>query len=280
MRTPSSIKTENSPAYISRQFKQLLHSFSIKQITDVSYNPQTQDIVKQTHHTVKLQIKIKRKVYTGTLLSSLSRADFTRFQCNIFFEPITIVNIALFVLIFLNLPRGDILTKAEKHFEALKVTSFPLPIWYQDGLTNQWTSRKLILQGRGMLVFLQMDPTNSHGFLFRRFNLMGPPTFKLEMKQQKPQEEEIPVQVTAALKISKKCRTRCLRPYDLPTWREVKTLTNQAENLISQQGMLQNHKNIFVRMLAFLAFASPAQTDLIDHTYWAYVPNPPFYCRL
>ena len=24
-----------------------------------------------------------------------------------------------------------------------------------------------------------------------------------------------------------------------------------------------------------LAFASPAQADLINHTYWAYIPNPP-----
>ena len=54
-----------------------------------------------------------------------------------------------------------------------------------------------------MLLFLQMDPTNSHGFLFRRFNLGRPPAFKLETKQQKPQEEEIPVQAMAALKISK-----------------------------------------------------------------------------
>ena len=121
-----------------------------------------------------------------------------------------------------------------------------------------------------------MDPTNSHGFLFRRFNLRGPPAFKLEMKQQKPQEEKIPVQAMAALKLSKKCHTRCHRPYDLPTWGQIKTLTNQAENLISQQGMPQNPENIFFTMLALLAFASPAQADLIEHTYWAYVPNPPF----
>ena len=43
----------------------------------------------------------------------------------------------------------DILIKAEKDFEALKDTSFPLPIWYQDGLTQQWESGKLILQGKG-----------------------------------------------------------------------------------------------------------------------------------
>ena len=54
-----------------------------------------------------------------------------------------------------------------------------------------------------MLLFLQMDPTNSYDFLFRRFNLRGPPTFKLETKQQKPQKEEIPIQAMAALKFPK-----------------------------------------------------------------------------
>ena len=74
----------------------------------------------------------------------------------------------------------------------------------------------------------------------------------------------------AASKISKKRHTWRHRPYDLPTWGQIKTLTNQAENLISQQGMPRNPENIFVAMLALLAFASPAQADLIDHTYWAY----------
>ena len=79
----------------------------------------------------------------------------------------------------------------------------------------------------------------------------------------------------AILKISKKHCTQRHQPYDLPTWGQIKTLTNQTENLISQQGMPQNPENIFVAMLALLAFASPAQTDLIDHTYWAYIPTPP-----
>ena len=61
METSNSIKTDNGPSYISRQFKQFLHSFSIKQITDIPYNPQTQDIIKQTHHTLKLQIKKFKK---------------------------------------------------------------------------------------------------------------------------------------------------------------------------------------------------------------------------
>ena len=57
MRTPNSIKTDNDPAYISKQFKQFLHSFSIKQIADIPYSPQTQDMIGKTHYTLLLQIK-------------------------------------------------------------------------------------------------------------------------------------------------------------------------------------------------------------------------------
>ena len=63
--TPSSIKTDNGPAYISRHFKHFLQFFSIKHITGTPYNPQAQGIVKQAHHTLKLQIKkFKKGEYT------------------------------------------------------------------------------------------------------------------------------------------------------------------------------------------------------------------------
>ena len=58
IKTPSSIKTDNGPAYTSRYFKQFLQSFSIKHIPDIPYNPQTQDIVKRTHHTLKLLVLV------------------------------------------------------------------------------------------------------------------------------------------------------------------------------------------------------------------------------
>ena len=131
-----------------------------------------------------------------------------------------------------------------------------------------------------MLLFLQLDPTSSHDVLFRRFNLRGPPAFRLEMKQQNTQEEKIPIQAMATLKIIKKHHTRRHRPYDLPTWGQIKTLTNQTKNLISQE-CLRILKIFFFAMLALLAFASPAQADLIDHIYWAYIPNPPFVgCKI
>ena len=124
--------------------------------------------------------KLKKGEYTGTLLSSLSKADLTRSQHKIFSKPVTIVNRALFVLNFFNLPQGNILTRAERHFEELKDTSLPLPIWYQDGFNKQWKSGKLILQQRDMLVFPRMDPTNSHGFLLGEFNPRGPASIQNE----------------------------------------------------------------------------------------------------
>ena len=114
------------------------------------------------------------------------------------------------------------MTRAEKPFEELKDTSLPLPIWYPDGLTKQWKSGKLSYRERGMLVFLQMDPTNSIGILFRRFAPGEPPVFKIKTKSQNPRDEKIPAQAMAALKISKNHRPRCHRPQDLPTWGQIK----------------------------------------------------------
>ena len=104
-----------------------------------------------------------------------------------------------------------------------------------------------------MLVFPQMDPMNSHGFLFTRFNPRGPPAFKMEMGQQERQEEEIPVRAMAALKISRKHHPRWHYPYDLPTWGQIKTLTNRAENLVSQQGLPRSPEYILLAMLSLLA---------------------------
>ena len=72
-----------------------------------------------TPHTKVTNKKLKKQEYTGTLLSSLSKADFTRFQYKIFSKHITIANTALFVLNFLNLPQGNILT-SRKTFRGIE----------------------------------------------------------------------------------------------------------------------------------------------------------------
>ena len=102
-----------------------------------------------------------------------------------------------------------------------------------------------------------MDPTKSVVALFRRLAPGEPPTFKIEKKRQNPQEEEFSVQAMAALKISKKCHTRHHRPYDLPTWGQIKTLTNQAENLVSQQEMPWNPEKYFCCYACFACFCFP-----------------------
>ena len=94
-----------------------------------------------------------------------------------------------------------------------------------------------------MLVFPQMDPTE---FFLGKFNPRGPPTFKMEMKQQEPQEEEIPIRAMEALKISRNFHLWWHQPYDLPTWGQIKTLTNKAEELISQRGMPRSPEDIFL----------------------------------
>ena len=113
-----------------------------------------------------------------------------------------------------------------------------------------------------MLVFPQMDPMNSYDFLFRTSDPRRPPAFKTEVRQQQPQEEEIPTWAMVALKISRKRRPQRHQPYDLPSWGQTKTLTNQAENLISQQRMPQSPENIFVALLAFTS--SPQLAPLLE----------------
>ena len=174
------------------------------------------------------------------------------------FLSITIVNIALFVLNFLNLPQADILTKAEKHFETLKVTSLPLPIWYQDGLTNLWKSKKLILQGKG---YASISPDGSNELIWlplQKIQPKGAPNIQTrDNAKKKTQEEGIPKQATVTSKISKKRCTRHHQTYDLPTWGQINTLTNQAENPISQQGMPRNPENIFLCYACFACFCFP-----------------------
>ena len=93
------------------------------------------------------------------------------------------------------------------------------------------------------------------------------------MKQQNSQEEKVPIWAMAALMISREHCPWWHQPYDLLTWGHIKTLTNRAENLVSQQGMPQSPEYILLTMLSLLACTFPVRA-LTDHTYWAYIPNP------
>ena len=60
-------------------FEQFLQSFPIIHITGIPYNPDTRHSQTNTSHTKVTNKKIKKGEHTGTLLSSLSKVDFTRF---------------------------------------------------------------------------------------------------------------------------------------------------------------------------------------------------------
>ena len=85
-----------------------------------------------------------------------------------------------------------------------------------------------------MLVFPQIDPMNSHGFFSGRFDPRGTPAFNIEMRQQKLQEEEIPIQAMVALNISKITALGGTNLMISRLGEQIKTLTNQAENPVSQ----------------------------------------------
>lgn len=60
-----------------------------------------------------------------------------------------ILHQALFILNFLNLPQGEILTRAEKHFEHKEVSSLDQPIWLKLAADMEWQPGILLQRGRG-----------------------------------------------------------------------------------------------------------------------------------
>ena len=111
--------------------------------------------------------------------------------------------------------------KAEKHIEALKDTSLPLPIWYQDGLTKQRESGKLILQGK-WYAWISPDGPNEISWLpLRKIRTRGATSIK-----DREETAKSPGGVSSTshgdLKISKKRCTQGHRPYDFPTWGQTK----------------------------------------------------------
>lgn len=121
MGIPSIIKTDNGPAYKSYKFKKFCEDYKIKHITGIEYNPQGQAIVERSNGILKLQIKkLKGRKKTDYSMDILSQ-----FQNNIR----ALLHQALFIINFLNLPQGDILTRAEKHFVEDSTIINQEPIW-------------------------------------------------------------------------------------------------------------------------------------------------------
>ena len=62
-------------------------------------------------------------------------------------------------------------------------------------------------------------------------------------------------------------RTNKAKP---PTWDQLKKLTIEGEKLVKEQGQPLTSATLFLAMLPVVTTTVGA-----NHTYWAYVPNPP-----
>ena len=177
------------------------------------------------------------------------------------FLSITIVKIALFALNFLNLPQGDILTRAEKYFQELKDSSS------LDRLNKQWKSGKLILQGKGYAC-ISRDESNELTWLPLRKIWPN----RASSLQDRGETTKTPGGRNSNTGHGGSKDLQKAPPSAASTlWSPLlgtnkNPYNNQAENLVSQQRMPRSPENIFVALLALLAFAFPAQADLIDHT--------------
>ena len=100
-----------------------------------------------------------------------------------------------------------------------------------------------------MLVFPQMDPTNSQGFLFG-IRPKGAPSIQNGDETTKTPGRRNSNMGHVGSKDLQEDRSRRHQSYDLPTWGQIKTLTNQVKNLASQQGMPQSPENLLITMLA------------------------------
>ena len=57
MGTPKTIKTDNGPRYTGKYFQLFCTQLSISHKTGIPYNPQGQEIIEQTHQTLKHQLQ-------------------------------------------------------------------------------------------------------------------------------------------------------------------------------------------------------------------------------
>ncbi len=151
MGIPAMIKTDNGPAYTSKNFKDFCKLYDIVHLTGIEYNPQGQALVERVHAMLKTQIKkLKRRKMTD-----LNMHLFRHLQN----QPKALLHQALFILNFLNLPQGEILTRAERHFEQKTLETIHEPIWIKIAADAEWQPGILLYRGKG---YVYVSTENGH----------------------------------------------------------------------------------------------------------------------
>lgn len=98
-------------------------------------------------------------------------------------------------------------------------------------------------------------------------------------KRRRPQNFSAPpIRLMAQMKISAKQKvTSKTRQATPPTWRQIKKLTQLAEEDLKSQDKPQTSCNLLVAMMAviILVVSLPVAEADQNYTYWAYIPFPP-----
>ena len=138
------------------------------------------------------------------------------------------------------------MTRTEIHFEELKDTSLPLPIWYQDRFNKQWKSGKLIFQGKG---YACISPDVSNKLFPWKIRPKGAPNIQNGDETTRTPGGRNSNAGHHGSKDLQKALPSAASTYDLPSWRQIKILTNKVKNLTSQQEMPQSPENLPITML-------------------------------
>lgn len=130
MGVPWDLKTDNGPAYTSREFQNFIRTYNITHHFGIPYNPQGQAIVENTHHRLKVLIEKERGIQPQATPDELLTS----------------------CLIHLNLMTFDKngLSPMHKHWGP-SIISTPLPlVYWKNPESNNWQGPSpLLTQGRG-----------------------------------------------------------------------------------------------------------------------------------
>ena len=114
-----------------------------------------------------------------------------------------------------------------------------------------------------MLVFPQMEPTNSRGFLSERFDPRGYPGIQNGDETRSPGGRNSNMDHVGSTDFQK-APPSAASTLQSPHLGTKTPLTNQAENLISQQGMPQSSENNFCCYACFACCRSPHTWPMLE----------------
>nr|UKS89476.1 envelope protein [Bovine retrovirus CH15] len=137
-----------------------------------------------------------------------------------------------------------------------------------------------------VLFFCRMENNNGsrrvgfkHGGPPAKKQLLQPPRFDPTVTVP---EIEIPYQAFCRMTLGERRRKRPVT-VPLPTWGQIKKLSQEAFRTVMGTGKVPTPENLFLAMCAILTVTSSQAASLpvstpeadVSYTYWAYIPNPP-----